>query len=101
MLVDLDFRKPSVHKEMGVAKSQPGSAEALNARSLEFIPQITSHERLLVQRDRNNLHILGFADVKGDGFLTSEPIPEPSGIWLASAAGLCSLLQLLRKVRSK
>jgi capsular exopolysaccharide synthesis family protein len=34
VLVDLDFRKPQVHHQMGIAKHSPGSAEALMERSL-------------------------------------------------------------------
>jgi capsular exopolysaccharide synthesis family protein len=49
VLVDLDFRKPSVHKEMGIAKGQPGSAEALNARSLDpDVIQATPESNLFV-----------------------------------------------------
>jgi capsular exopolysaccharide synthesis family protein len=34
LLVDLDFRKPTVHKQLGIPRVSPGSAEALMERSL-------------------------------------------------------------------
>lgn len=49
VLVDLDFRKPTMHKQMGLARHTPGAAEALAARSLnrEDI-QATPDEHLFV-----------------------------------------------------
>lgn len=34
LLVDLDFRRPSVHRQVGFAKHAPGAAEALRERTL-------------------------------------------------------------------
>jgi hypothetical protein len=67
-----------------------GNASAEIIATLEILPDLLRDDRQ-AQRNPYALHVLGFANVQGDGFLTFEPIPEPAtGMLLLSAvaAGL-------------
>lgn len=71
VLVDLDFRKPTVHRQTGLTRHAPGAAEALANRSLD--------EALLQATPEENLRVLPAGSFRS---ITAEMVSPESVEWL-------------------